>query len=611
MLQKYPNTGRDSSADLPVWKYLQTLHERHAPNTDGSLASYIPELAAVDPDRFGIAIVTTDGFSYEVGDSRVHFTIQSISKAIIYGLALEDHGPESVLARIGVEPSGDAFNSITFDERNNRPFNPMVNAGAIAASALIKGADHAERYARILDIFRKFTGRRLDLDEAVYRSESLTGNRNRAIAYLALNSGMITGNVDEHLDLYFRQCSLLVTTHDLALIGATLANGGVNPVTGERALDGRNVRCLLSVMNSCGMYDYAGGWQFDIGLPAKSGVGGGITAVLPGQLGIGVFSPRLDEVGNSARGVQVCQDISARFRLHLFEDRGKGLLPFRRIYRSDEVRSKRVRRQEEARKLGQFGHRILVYELQAELDFIEAERISRRLIQDRESTTYFVLDLTRVLRIGAIAFDMLNTARDTLTAAGRTFAIVSVSPEVRAAFAQEVHFAAVDVALEYFENLLLTDIGVTGSDFAVPIETFDLLGQMPAEMVATLRRYLERRTFAEGARLVAQNSEALELFFLTRGRVDVRVRVSAGQSHRVGTIDAGNMFGELALLGNAPRTADVVAATEGEVYVLGAGGIVLLRAEQPAVMAALLLAVAGSLADRLRRANEEIRVLSR
>ena len=274
-----------SANPLPVWQYLQTLHDKHKANRTGRLANYIPELDRVDPDQFGISFVTMDGYIYEAGDANALFTIQSVSKAIIYALALEDHGREEVLRKIGVEPSGEAFNSIVFDEKNNRPFNPMVNAGAIASTALVKGASHAERLERILDMFQNFAGRRLTMDEAVYRSESSTGHRNRAIAFLELNSGMIGGNVEDHLDLYFRQCSLLVNTVDLAIIGATLANGGVNPLTGERAVAAEHIRSVLSVMNTCGMYDYAGGWQFDVGLPAKSGVGGGISAVLPGHLG--------------------------------------------------------------------------------------------------------------------------------------------------------------------------------------------------------------------------------------------------------------------------------------------------------------------------------------
>jgi glutaminase len=599
------------SRDLPVWQYLEALYQRHLSNTEGQLASYIPELAAVPPDRFAIAFATTDGFVYEVGDAGAQFTIQSVSKAVIYALALEDHGQQAVLKKIGVEPSGDAFNSITFDEKNNRPFNPMVNAGAIAASALIRGANHGERMDRIIEMFRLFTGRVLEMDADVYRSESLTGNRNRAIAYLELNSGMIEGNVDEHLDLYFRQCSLLVTPRDLAMIGATLANGGINPVTRERALSAANVRSVLSVMNTCGMYDYAGGWQYSVGLPAKSGVGGGITAVLPGQLGIGVFSPRLDEVGNSLRGVKVCEDISHNFQLHLFEDRGGGLVPFRRLYRGDEIHSKRVRRREQGKTLDRFGHLISVYELQGDLGFMEAERVTRRLIEDTSTAYFFLVDLTRVLRLDDVAIDLLNAARLTLQQAGKTFAIVTTSGEVPNAFEQEMHFPNIDVALEYFEDRLLERAEAPSRIDHVPLEEFDLLGGMEPGVLATLRQHVTERKFEVGQTLIAQNAPANELFFLTEGHVDVAVRVGNGPGHRVSTIDAGMMFGELALFGNAPRTADVVAATSGSVLVLDRFALDRLREGQPHAFSALVLAVGSSLAERLRRANSEIRALSR
>lgn len=600
-----------SPSELPVWQYLNELYSRHRPNQSGQLASYIPELSAVNPDQFALAFATTDGFVYEVGDTGALFTIQSVSKAVIYALALEDHGRDEVLRHIGVEPSGEAFNSITFDERNNRPFNPMVNAGAIAASALIKGADHAERYQRILDIFQRFTGRLLDLDEAVYRSESLTGNRNRAIAYLELNAGMISGDVNEHLDLYFRQCSLLVTARDLAMIGATLANGGVNPVTRQRAISTDNVRSVLSVMNTCGMYDYAGGWQFSVGLPAKSGVGGGISAVLPGQLGIGTFSPRLDAVGNSARGVKVCEDISANFRLHLFEDRGGGLVPLRRVYRSDEVHSKRVRRHEQARKLDRYGHLIAVYELQGELGFIEAERVTRRIIEDLDSAYYFVLDLTRVLRIDGVAVTLLNTARHTLQEAGKGFAVVSISDELPHTFGQDMHFPNVDQALEYFEDRLLEQAGTSQTDAAVPLGEFDLLAGLDEAMLMALAKRLRPQPFEPGTRLIAQNARADELFFLTEGHVDITVRVGNAPSHRVSTVEPGTVFGELALFGHAPRTADVVAVSSGTALVLDRDALDDLAANAPAAHNALVIAVGASLAERLRRANAEIRALSR
>src|SRR5262245_35148894 len=202
----------------PIGLWLKELHAKYQGASHGTLASYIPELTRANPDHFGVALTTADGQIYEVGNSDVLFTIQSISKPLVYGLALEDHGPEEVLRRVGVEPTGEAFNSIVMDEVNNRPFNPMVNAGAIATTSLIKGNGPQERFQRILGMFSKYAGRQLVIDPAVFHSERATGHRNRAIAFLQLNSGMITEPVTEHLDLYFQQCSILVSARDLAMM---------------------------------------------------------------------------------------------------------------------------------------------------------------------------------------------------------------------------------------------------------------------------------------------------------------------------------------------------------------------------------------------------------
>ncbi|MCE9548488.1 MAG: glutaminase A [Planctomycetia bacterium] len=307
------------SATAPLRGTLQELHARFAPLTEGKVADYIPELAKADPNWFGISIITTDGQVFEVGDCKHSFTIQSISKPFVYGLALEELGLEPVMARVGVEPTGEAFNSIVLDEVSNRPFNPMVNAGAIATSDLIGGKDFPERVTRMISMFGRYCGRPVHIDNSVFLSERMTGHRNRAIAHLMLNFGIVSPRLDEALELYFQQCSVLVTAHDLAMMAATLANGGVNPVTGERAIPQKYVKYLLSIMHSCGMYDYAGEWAFRVGIPAKSGVGGGILAVVPGVLGIGIFSPPLDAKGNSVRGVHVCRELSEQFGLHSFE----------------------------------------------------------------------------------------------------------------------------------------------------------------------------------------------------------------------------------------------------------------------------------------------------
>src|SRR6266699_969040 len=263
------STSLESSS--PILDYLQELHKTYAGLLEGKVASYIPELSKADPHWFGIALVTASGAVYETGDSRNAFTIQSISKPFVYGLALEDNTRAEVQAKVGVEPTGDVFNAISLEPGTGRPRNPMINAGAIAAAGMIAGKSHATR-----------------------------------LRHMLRNFDILQEPPDPVVDLYFKQCSISVTCRDLAVMAATLANRGTNPLTGKPAIRGEYVESVLSVMASCGMYDYAGEWLYRIGMPAKSGVSGGVIAVLPGQLGVGVFSPPLDTRGNSVRGLRVC-----------------------------------------------------------------------------------------------------------------------------------------------------------------------------------------------------------------------------------------------------------------------------------------------------------------
>src|SRR5204863_6069395 len=233
--------------------YLEQLHAEFSPVTDGKVATYIPELAKANPNWFGICLVSLNGAVYETGDSAQPFTIQSISKPFVYGLALEDHGRPDVLARVGLEPTGDAFNSISLDPGTGRPRNPMINAGAIATAGLISGKTPQIRLKRLREMMGNYAGRELELDEAVWRSESETGHRNRAIGHMLRNFQMISGDPTPVVELYFKQCSISVTCRDLALMAATLANRGINPLTGRRAIRGVYVESVLSVMVSCGM----------------------------------------------------------------------------------------------------------------------------------------------------------------------------------------------------------------------------------------------------------------------------------------------------------------------------------------------------------------------
>ncbi len=305
--------------EYKINQLLQKLHTRYSTLDNGEVATYIPELGKANPEHFGISLVTVDGRKFEVGDVEVPFTIQSISKPFTFGMALELYGQDAVANHVGVEPSGDAFNSIVLERDSNRPFNPMVNAGAISTSALLYQKYGDEAFDIMMERFSDAAGRTLSIDQAVYESESRTGHRNRAIAHLLLNFEKIHDKVDASLDLYFKQCSILVNARDLATMAATLAHVGKNPITGKEVYDFDSVKSMLSLMFTCGMYDYSGQWAYSVGVPAKSGVSGGIMAVVNRQLGVACYSPKLDTHGNSCRGIEVCKDLADELGLHVFD----------------------------------------------------------------------------------------------------------------------------------------------------------------------------------------------------------------------------------------------------------------------------------------------------
>lgn len=302
--------------------YLDGIIEQFKPVTaQGKVASYIPELAKANKDLLGITLIDTNGTIHESGDTMHLFTIQSISKPIVLLLALIDNGEERVFEKVGKEPTGDPFNSIvrleTFDE--HKPLNPMINAGAISVTALIKGSTMEEKVDRILSFMKKIThNQNIKVNEAVYQSESKTGYRNRSMAYFLKDFGNIEGDVDEVLEIYFKQCSIEVTTRDLAYIGALLARDGVDIVTGERIFSARYSRIVKSYMATCGMYDGSGEFAINVGFPAKSGVGGGIMCTVLGQMGIGVFGPALDRKGNSIAGLKLLESLSKKLELSIY-----------------------------------------------------------------------------------------------------------------------------------------------------------------------------------------------------------------------------------------------------------------------------------------------------
>ena len=298
---------------------IDTVYEKYLPHTTGQVATYIPELSTADPDAFGVCLVTADGRTFEAGDCDRPFTIQSISKPFTYGMALEEFGASKVFEHVGVEPSGDVFNSIELQNGSNRPYNPMINSGAITVTALLHKRYGNRTFEYLLDRFSIIAGRHLSLDRSVFESEQRTGHRNRAIAYLLLNFGLVHDEAEAALDIYFKQCAIQVTCRDLAMMAATLSNMGRHPLTGRSAYSVTHVKDMLSIMFTCGMYDYSGQWAYRVGIPAKSGVGGGVMAVVNRQIGIATYSPRLDSYGNSRRGIEVCTELASRFGLHAFD----------------------------------------------------------------------------------------------------------------------------------------------------------------------------------------------------------------------------------------------------------------------------------------------------
>lgn len=311
-----------------IQQLIEEVHGRLSNCGDGNVADYIPELAKANAEEFGIVVASADGRIYAIGDSDKPFTIQSISKPFAYGLALKLLGRRHMQTKVGVEPSGEAFNAISLNPVTGIPRNPMINAGAIATTAQIWQHDPDAAEATLIGFLSDLAGRQLTLDESVYLSERNTGHRNRAISHLLRNFNVIEANPEGGLDLYFRQCAISVTCRDLAVMAATLACQGINPFSGVEVINADITMQMLALMGTCGMYDYAGQWLHDVGMPAKSGVGGGVLAVVPGRLGIAVYSPRLDPFGNSVRGIAVCEDLSERLGEQIRVVHAQGVLDF-------------------------------------------------------------------------------------------------------------------------------------------------------------------------------------------------------------------------------------------------------------------------------------------
>ncbi|MBX3732648.1 MAG: glutaminase A [Verrucomicrobiae bacterium] len=618
MHAKNPSSGFVSPLEL----YLQRLYDKFSRLEDGQVATYIPELGRARPSWFGIAVATVDGRVYSVGDAHVPFTIQSISKPIVYGLALETNGLKRTLNKVGVEPSGEAFNSISLDQATGRPLNPMINAGAIATTSLVPGDDLDARWRQILDTFSAFCGRPLSLDENVYVSERDTGHRNRAIAHLLRNFGILEGDPEAPLDLYFRQCSISITCRDLAIMAACLASGGVNPVTGRRVLEPQNTGRVLSIMSSCGMYDYAGEWIYNVGMPAKSGVAGGILAVLPGQFGIGVFSPPLDAKGNSVRGIRVCSDLSTDFGLHLFNTPRIVTSALRGMHTIAEIRSKRRRSQGELDVLRRHGRAVRIYQLRGRLILSTLEPVIRTVLENIEGVHHVIVDMTHAVDLDRAACRLLLDLREQLSrlrvrmhlagVADKTvFREYVVSQIQEDGWRSLCSYAGLDDALEHCEGEVLRHAGPTEADPSdAPLEQQELCrGLSPGEL-SDLAGLLVPVNLPTGHDAITAGSPADSLYFLVRGEVGVFLQSPDGPEQLISRLGPGMSFGELALVDREPRSATVRCLTPIDALRLEFGDFDRLDSTGLGHLQTKIYAnLAAVLATRLRSANLEIESL--
>ncbi len=602
-----------NDAKPPLLRFLTDCHTEFSAENSGAVADYIPELNKADPNHFGIGLTTLDGHVYEIGDTRIPFTIQSMSKAFVFALALDTLGAEQVESVIGVEPSGEPFNSIRLNA-DNHPFNAMVNSGAIACSGLIHRAKGSDALEYIRQALSRFAGRDLAVDEAVFASESATGDRNRAIGYLLRNSAVIQDDVSAVLEVYFRQCAILVTARDCAVMAATLANRGLNPVTGEQVLSPYAITHTLSVMTSSGMYDYAGEWVYRVGMPAKSGVGGGILAALPAQLGLGSYSPRLDSHGNSVRGIKVCEALSAHFDLHMLNRNGDARNSIIADYDISKSSSRRSRRPNEQAILTDHHRDVRIIELVGALNFANIDFVSRQLAA-KPRPQFLVFDLLRVAALTPAGARLLAEGIAELPRVGVTTILSGVkrgSPmattigEWTRGIASLRDFYLLDEAIEWAEDQIVYRHGgdIDCSDVAELSEQALLQG-LTAEEIEALGAIGRLRTYRAGECIIAIGDTASTLFFLNRGTVNVKLRSGT----RLATLTAGMVFGEMALLG-AGRSADVWADSLVTCLEVPLAEFARFREDNPRIGQQIMRNLALLLAERLIVANNRVNLLT-
>lgn len=598
----------------PIERYLHRLHAEISELRDGQPYPLTSKGRAIDPEDFGICLATVDGYVYEVGITRKEFSMQSLSKPLSYGLALAEHGLEAVDAKVDVEPSGDSFTEISLAPDTGRPANAMINAGALAVASLIKGSGGKSAVNRIVDFYSGFTDRQLASHRGVYTAERRNSDHNHALAFLMSSFGLLESPPTTALETYLRQCAVQITCRDLSLMAATLANSGTNPVTGHEALGVEAVERVLSVMMTSGMYDNAGDWVASVGMPAKSGVGGGTLAVLPGQAGLAVFSPPLDAHGTSVRGEATCRRMSGDMEMHFVRSARAGRSAIRAIHSIAQVPSAVRRTDEAAIVLRDLGDRGIVIELTGDLLFAGTESMIRELSSLDDDVEFIVLDARRVDEVSRMSHTMLAALEHQLRDTHRQ--LLFVDPEDRLATAVSATEASVFVtrssAIAHCEDQLLQRYSPElSAPSTVPVSEAPALSSLAAGDAEELERHMESRRYQNGevVRRVGQRFDGV--YFIVSGRITTTARDADGNRVGLSTLSAGMTFGELAL--GREQRQEVTQRAQGtvEVKVLRAATIEHLEKQNPRLAGEMWRALTREAFTRVDQYMREVTSLIR
>lgn len=579
----------------PIQQYLDSVHERLFDVHGGEQPQNNPSLAEADPDLCGLAMTTADGYTYTSGDAEVPFSMQSISKVFCYAIALQDRGFRFMDAKIDVEPSGSSFKDLSSEANTGRPKNPLINIGAIAATAQILPDSDGEVFDKILRVMSDCAARDLEVDEVSYEADRDGGMHNRALSWFLASWGIIDGDPLPAFDDYSRQCAILTSAKDLSIMSATLTNLGVNPVTGKRVFSRQVAQRVLSVMLTCGMYDDSGDWVSSVGMPAKSGVGGGIISALPGQLGIATYAPPLDQHGSSVRGLAAHRILSRDLELHFVRTSKAGLSTIRTHDTIDHVPSTTRRPEAAEAVLAEYGERAHVLEVMGDLLFSGIEVLSREVATFDKNTVCVVVDLSRADHIAEVSVKAISRLAAALADVDTSLGLVDPFDRLANLLVpvdmQVEIFEDRNDALSWAEDQILRQYGDEDCFPDEAISTPVLLEGIDEKIREKVVSLLKREEYDTGDIVRKVGDEFDGIRFIVSGEVHTLNPEDEGGDVNAQLV-AGMSFGELALNETYHQPFDVRVAEPTVVELLSKSAIEKLEKSDPEAAAMLWRAIA-------------------